>query len=46
MYALAFWYGGQLVAWQQATFGDVLKVPPPRAMSPITTHLSIAAKAK
>ncbi|KAK9846492.1 hypothetical protein WJX81_005240 [Elliptochloris bilobata] len=26
VYALAFYYGGQLVAWHEATFGDVLKV--------------------
>jgi len=27
VYALAFWFGGELVAWNQANLGDVLKVP-------------------
>lgn len=26
VYALAFWYGGRLVAWHEASFGDILKV--------------------
>ena len=26
VYALAFWYGGRLVAWHEANFGDTLKV--------------------
>jgi len=33
VYALAFWYGGLLVSWHEATFGEVLKVRRPCAMS-------------
>jgi hypothetical protein len=40
VYALAFWFGGELVAWNQANLGDVLKVP--RLCSAFFSHISVA----
>jgi hypothetical protein len=40
VYALAFWFGGELVAWNQANLGDVLKVP--RLCSALFSHCSAA----